>query len=69
MEDTCNMSVVINDGELYPAYKVQSSIMAEYLNCNIEDLDDIITTKLPFEATLSLENGEIINLHYTGNSF
>lgn len=30
IEDACNMSVVIKDGELYPAYKVQSSIMAEY---------------------------------------
>lgn len=29
IEDACNMSVVIKDGELYPAYKVQSSIMAE----------------------------------------
>lgn len=40
--DTCNMSVLINDGELYPAYKVHTSIMAEYLKCNAEDLDDIL---------------------------
>lgn len=36
------MSVLINDGELYPAYKVHTSIMAEYLKCNAEDLDDIL---------------------------
>lgn len=41
--DTCNMSVLINDGELYSAYKVHTSIMAEYLKCNAEDLDDILT--------------------------
>lgn len=40
--DTCNMSGLINDGELYPAYKVHTSIMAEYLKCNAEDLDDIL---------------------------
>lgn len=40
--DTCNMSVLINDGELYPAYKVHTSIMAEYLKCNAKDLDDIL---------------------------
>lgn len=39
IDDTCNMSVVINDGELYPAYKVQTSKMAEYLKCNAKDLD------------------------------
>lgn len=39
IDDTCNMAVVFNDGELYPAYKVQTSIMAEYLMCNAEDLD------------------------------
>lgn len=61
MEDSCDMSVVINDGELYPSYKVQSSIMAEYLNCNAEDLDDVLATKLPFQATFSIENGEIVN--------
>lgn len=42
INDTCNMSVLINDGELYPAYKVYTSIMAEYLKCNAEDLDDIL---------------------------
>lgn len=36
------MSVSINDGELHPAYKVHTSIMAEYLKCNAEDLDDIL---------------------------
>lgn len=36
------MSGLINDGELYPAYKVHTSIMAEYLKCNAEDLDDIL---------------------------
>eukprot|EP00105_Crassostrea_gigas_P017753 XP_011435649.1 PREDICTED: uncharacterized protein LOC105334049 [Crassostrea gigas] len=61
MEDSCDMSVVINDGELYPSYKVQSSIMAAYLNCNAEDLDDVLATKLPFQATFSIENGEIVN--------
>lgn len=62
IEDACNMSVVIKDGELYPAYKVQSSIMAEYLMCNAEDLDGILTSELPFLATLSLGNGAIVNL-------
>lgn len=54
-EDACNMSVVIKDGELYPAYKVQSSIMAEYLMCNAEDLDGILTSKLPFLAAREME--------------
>lgn len=48
IEDAYYMSVVIKDVELYPAYKVQSSIMAEYLMCNAEDLDDILTSNLPF---------------------
>lgn len=61
MEDSCKVSVVINDGEVYPTYKVQSSILAEYSNCNAEDLNDILTTRLPFQATLSIENGEIVN--------
>uniref|UniRef100_A0A8W8NTY4 Uncharacterized protein n=1 Tax=Magallana gigas TaxID=29159 RepID=A0A8W8NTY4_MAGGI len=47
IEESCKVYVVINDGEVYPTYKVQSSIMTEYSNYNAEDVDGILTTKLP----------------------
>lgn len=37
---------------------VQSSVMAKYLQCIADDLDDTLTTKVPFEGTLGLENKE-----------
>lgn len=41
---------------------VESSVMAEYLQCIADDLDDTLTPKYPFEETFSLENGESVNL-------
>jgi hypothetical protein len=61
-EDGSNMSLVIDDGELYPAYQINLQILADFLHCSCEDVQDTLELKLPFQASMRIENGIITDL-------
>lgn len=53
------LSLIIDDGEVYPAYRISLNNTATFLNCEENDIEEALLNKLPMKASITIQHDEI----------
>lgn len=54
--------LIIDDGEVYPSYKISPTKMATFLSCEEEGIEEALLKKIPMQASITNQNEEITQI-------
>lgn len=56
------LSLIIDDGEAYPAYRISLNKIATFLNCEENEIEEALINKLPMKASITVQHDEITQI-------
>lgn len=57
-----SLSLIIDDGEAYPAYRISLNKIATFLNCEENEIEEALINKLPMKASITVQHDEITQI-------
>ena len=57
-----DLYLIIDDGEVYPSYKISQTKMATFLSCEEEGIEEALLKELPMKASITIQNEEITQI-------
>jgi hypothetical protein len=58
------LSLCINDGEVFPMWKIVPTLLAIELVCDVDDVECELLPKLPIKARMQVEGEEITSIAF-----